>query len=61
MSGAIPQTLQEIHEIGERIAQEQARLSTPNRVEATRREADALLKAWGVTLKQALPPSRTPQ
>ena len=52
-------TLYELHEIRERIAQEQARLSARDRVERTHHDADMLLTAWGLTLRQALPSSTT--
>lgn len=55
MTSLVPETLQELHRIRERIAQEQADLSPCERVERTRREAEALLKEWGLTLRERLP------
>ena len=60
MTYSIPKTLQELHQIREQIATEAAGLSAKERVERTRREADALLAAWGLTLKRVSPPSSTP-
>jgi hypothetical protein len=50
-------TLRELHRIREQITKEQRGLSTREQVARTRREADALLKRYGITLKQVLPPS----
>ncbi len=56
MTGSIPKTLQELHRIREQIAQEETGLTVSGRVERTRREADALLKEWGLVLKRVSPP-----
>jgi len=52
-------TLRELHQIREKLAKEEAGLSVNQRVERTRREADAILKRWGLNLKRVPPPSRT--
>lgn len=51
-------TLKELHQIREQFAKEEAGLSSSQRVEKIRKEADALLKEWGITLKRVPPPSR---
>lgn len=45
-----PKTLQELHRIRARMAQEQRGLSARERVQRTRQEAAALLRRWGFTL-----------
>lgn len=58
MNDAAPDTLKELHRIREQIYEEEKHLLPRERVERTRRAADTLLKAWGLTLKRVSPPSR---
>jgi hypothetical protein len=59
MNDATPDTLKELHRIREQIYEEERHLSPRERVERTRRAADALLKQWGLNLKRVSPPART--
>ena len=52
-----PDTMAELHRIREQLYEEEKHLSPQERVEKIRREADALLKQWGLTLKRVPPPS----
>ena len=51
MTDLTPKTLQDLHRVRESIAKEQMDRSAHQRVEETRREADALLKRWNLSLK----------
>lgn len=58
MNDATPDTLKELHQIREQIYEEEKLLSPRERVDRSRRAADALLKAWGLNLKRVSPPAR---
>ena len=58
MKGHTLDTLKELHQIREEIAMEEKGLSARKRVERVREEANALLRNWGLTLKQNKPPSK---
>lgn len=59
MNETVPQTLKELHEIRAQIYEEEKDLSPRERVERTRRVAEALLNAWGLKLKRVPPPIHT--
>jgi hypothetical protein len=47
-----PESMAQIHRIREQLYEEEKHLSPQERVAKTHREADAILKRWGVTLKR---------
>ena len=51
-----PESMAQIHRIREQLYEEEKHLSPQERVAKIHREADALLKAWGLTLKRVPPP-----
>ena len=53
-----PESMAQIHRIRERLYAEEQHLSAHERVAKIHREADALLKEWGLTLKRVPPPSQ---
>ena len=55
-----PESMAQIHRIREQLYAEEQHLSPQERVAKIHREADALLKKWGLNLKRVPPPSRLP-
>ena len=54
-----PKAMAQIHRIREQLYKEERHLSPRERVERTRRAAEALLKEWGLDLKRIDPPVST--
>jgi hypothetical protein len=53
-----PESMAQIHRIREQLYEAEKHLSPQERVAKIHREADALLKAWGLNLRRVSPPSK---
>ena len=53
-----PESMAQIHRIREQLYEEEKDLSPQERVAKIHREAEVLLKKWGLKLRRVAPPSR---